>query len=257
MTYPAAPALPDELDRLLRRMRLPYLRKAAPDVLATARAQRWDPAEVLRVLIAEEVVGRDAATRRLRRSSANFPTGKTLGSWRPEDSTIPEATQNALVTLEWVGRAENLVITGASGTGKSHFVEGLAHAAIEKDLKVAWFTLETLTTAIGRSKVDGSTARTVAKICRADLIVIDDIGMLPAGEDAAEAFYRIVDAAYERRSIAVTSNIHPSGFDTIMPKTLATATVDRLLHHAHLVVTKGDSHRLAQALAGKGVVALS
>jgi DNA replication protein DnaC len=257
VTYPAAPAIPDELDRLLRRMRLPYLRKAAPDVLATARAQRWDPAEVLRVLVAEEVVGRDAATRRLRRSSANFPTGKTLASWRPEDSTIPEPTQNALATLEWIGRAENLVITGASGTGKSHFTEGLAHAAIEKDLRVAWFTLESLTAAIGRSKVDGSTARTVAKICRADLIVIDDIGMLPAGEDAAEAFYRITDAAYERRSIAVTSNIHPSGFDTIMPKTLATATVDRLLHHAHLVTTQGDSHRLAQALAGKGVVALN
>jgi DNA replication protein DnaC len=257
VTYPAAPALPDELDRLLRRMRLPYLRKAAPDVLATARAQRWDPAEVLRVLITEEVTGRDAATRRLRRTSANFPTGKTLGSWRPEDSTIPEATQNALATLEWIDRAENLVITGASGTGKSHFTEALAHAAIEKDLKVAWFTLETLTATIGKSKVDGSTARTIAKICRADLIVIDDIGMLPAGDDAAEAFYRIIDAAYERRSIAVTSNIHPSGFDTIMPKTLATATVDRLLHHAHLVVTKGDSHRLAQALAGKGVVPLN
>jgi len=64
---------------------------------------------------------------------------------------------------------------------------------------------------------------------------VDDIGMLPAGQDAAEAFYRITDAAYERRSMAVTSNIHPSGFDTIMPKTLATATVDRLLHHAHPV----------------------
>jgi len=63
--------------------------------------------------------------------------------------------------------------------------------------------------------------------------------MLPAGQDAAEAFYRIVDAAYERRSIAVTSNIHPSGFDTIMPKTLATASVDRLLHHAHLVLMGG------------------
>ena len=81
--------------------------------------------------------------------------------------------------------------------------------------------------------------------------------MLPAGQDAAEAFYRIVDAAYERRSVAVTSNIHPSGLDTIMPKTLATATVDRLLHHAHLVITSGDSHRLAEALAGKGVIALS
>ena len=80
--------------------------------------------------------------------------------------------------------------------------------------------------------------------------------MLPAGQDAAEAFYRVTDAAYERRSVAVTSNIHPSGFDTIMPN-LATATVDRLLHHAHLVVTAGDSHRLAEALAGKGVIPLA
>jgi DNA replication protein DnaC len=257
MSSPTAPALPDELDRLLRRMRLPYLRKAAPDVLATARAQRWDPAEVLRVLIGEEVTGRDGATRRMRRRTANVPTGKTLGSWRPDESSIPEPTQQALTTLEWIGRRENVVIAGPSGTGKSHFVEGLSHAAIEQDLRVAWFTLETLTTAIGKAKVDATVARTVARICRCDLIVVDDIGMLPAGQDAAEAFYRVVDAAYERRSVAVTSNIHPSGFDSIMPKTLATATVDRLLHHAHLVLTKGDSHRLAEALAGKGVVPLS
>ena len=239
MTALAAPPLPAELDALLRRMRLPYMRNAAPDVLATARAQRWEPAEVLRVLLAEEVTGRDAATRRMRRKSAAFPSGKTFSSWRPEESSIPEATQNALITLEWIGRAENLVIAGPSGTGKSHFAEAAAHAAIEKDLRVAWFTLETLTAAIGRAKADGSVARTVTRICRCDLIVVDDIGMLPAGQDAAEAFYRITDAAYERRSVAVTSNIHPSGFDSIMPKTLATATVDRLLHHAHLVPTCG------------------
>jgi DNA replication protein DnaC len=254
---PAAPPLPAELEALLRRMRLPYLRAAAPDVLATAKAQRWDPAEVLRVLINEEVIGRDAATRRMRRKTANFPAGKTFATWRPDESSITTATQQALSTLEWIGRAENLAVAGPSGTGKSHFVEALAHNAIETDLRVAWFTLETLTTAIGRAKADGSVARTVARICRQDLIVVDDIGMLPVGQDAAEAFYRIVDAAYERRSIAVTSNIHPSGFDTIMPKTLATATVDRLLHHAHLITTQGDSHRLQQALAGKGVKALT
>ncbi len=73
MNTPTAPALPVDLEQLLRRMRLPYLRKAAPDVLATARAQRWDPAEVLRVLITEEVTGRDSATRRMRRRTANFP----------------------------------------------------------------------------------------------------------------------------------------------------------------------------------------
>jgi DNA replication protein DnaC len=255
-TTPAAPPLPVELEALLRRMRLPYLRGAAPDVLATARSQRWDPAEVLRVLINEEVIGRDAATRRMRTKTANFPTGKTFATWRPAESSIPQPTQQALSTLEWIGRGENLAISGPSGTGKSHFVEAIAHAAIEADLRVAWFTLETLSTAVGRAKADGSVTRTVARICRSDLIVVDDIGMLPVGQDAAEAFYRIVDTAYERRSIAVTSNIHPSGYDTIMPKTLATATVDRLLHHAHVITTQGDSHRLQQALAGEGVKAL-
>jgi hypothetical protein len=68
---------------------------------------------------------------------------------------------------------------------------------------------------------------------------------------------RLVDAAYERRSVAISSNLHPAGFDELMPKTLATATVDRLLHHAHLCMTDGDSVRLAQATAGVGVVPLT
>lgn len=252
----APPPLPAELTVLLHRMRLPYLRAAAPEVLATAKAQRWDPAEVLRVLMVEEIRGRDDATRRARRKAAGLPAGKTFDSWRETDSSIPPATQTGLATLEWVHRAENLAIAGPSGTGKTHFVEAIAHGVINAGMRVSWFTLESLTAAIGRAVVDGSIARTVARITRADLIVIDDIGMLPAGQAAGEAFYRVVDAAYERRSVAVTSNLHPSGFDTIMPKTLATAAVDRLLHHAHVVLTEGTSLRLTEATTGKGVLPL-
>ena len=254
---PAPPPVPDQLDALLRRMRLPYLRTAAPDGLATARAQRWDPAEVIRILLEEEVRGRDEAGRRIRRKAAGLPAGKTFASWREADSSIPLPAQHALMTLEWVTRAENLAVAGPSGTGKSHFAEALAHKAIDTGMRVAWFTLETLTAALGRAAVDGTTARAITKITRCDLIVIDDIGMLPAGQAAGEAFYRLIDAAYERRSVIVTSNLHPSGFDTIMPKTLATATVDRLLHHAHLVTTEGTSLRLAEATTGKGVIPLT
>jgi DNA replication protein DnaC len=250
---PAAPPIPPELERVLKRMRFPYLRKAAPNVLATARSQRWDPAEVVRILLEEEIKGREAATRRSHRKQANLPTGKTFGSWREEDSSIPLPTQQALMTLEWVGRAENLAIAGPSGTGKSHFAEALAHKAIDQGMQVAWFSLESLTAHVGRATVDNTVAKAIAKITRAHLIILDDIGMLPSGQAAADAFYRVIDAAYERRSVIVTSNLHPSGFDTIMPKTLATAAVDRLLHHAHIVLTEGNSLRLTQATTGKGV----
>ena len=161
---PTPPPLPDELTAVLRRMRLPYVRRAAPEVLATARAQRWDPAEVLRVLLEEEVRGRDAATRAQRRKAAGFPAGKTFGSWRDEDSSISTAVQSALRTLEWIGRAENLALAGPSGTGKSHFVEALAHAVIDAGMRVSWFTLETLTIALGRAKVDASIAKVIARI---------------------------------------------------------------------------------------------
>ncbi len=257
MKNPEASALPDELERLLHRMRLPYLRRIAADVCATARAQRWDPAEVLRVLLLEEVRGRDQATREMYKRVAGFPAGKTLESWGEERSSIPAATQRALMTLEWVGRAENLVVCGPSGTGKSHLCEALGRAAVDKGLRVAWFSLESLADTVTRAKVDNSVGKVVARICRSDLIVVDDIGLLPIGQEAAETFYRVADAAYEKRSLAITSNLHPSGFDTIMPKSLATAAVDRILHHAHVVITEGGSQRLADATAGKGVKPLT
>jgi DNA replication protein DnaC len=254
---PEAPPLSDDLAGLLRRMRLPYLRAAAPEVIATARSQRWDPAEVLRVLMIEEIAGRDRATRAARRRAAGLPAGKTFDTWREADSSIPRPTQSALRSLEWIGRAENLAVCGPSGTGKSHFCEALAHAVIDAGMRVSWFSLETLTAALSKARLDATTTRVVNRICRAELIVIDDIGALPAGQEAGEAFYRLIDAAYERRSVAVSSNIHPAGFDTIMPKALATPAVDRLLHHAHLIATEGSSLRLAEATAGHGVVPLN
>ncbi len=251
---PVPPALPDELDRLLRRLRLPYVRRAAPEVLATANSQRWEAAEVLRVLLAEEAQGRDHATITARRRSSGLPAGKTFDAWEPQASVIPKPTQQALRTLEWIDRAEVLVVCGPSGTGKSHFIEALGHRAIDKGKTVAWHTLETLAALFRRHRADDSVSKAISKLIRADLILIDDVGLLPVSADAAEALFRVVDAAYEKRSIAISSNIHPSGFDELMPKTIATATVDRLMHHAHVLITDGqDSYRLAQATAGKGV----
>ncbi len=254
---PAPPPLPDDVHALLRRLRMPHTRDAAPEVLATARAQRWEPVEVLRALFRAEVTGRDRSALATRRARAAFPTGKTFDSWKPEACSIPAPTQQALRTLEWVHRKENLVVCGPSGTGKTFLLEALGQQAVEQGLHVAWFTLEDLGGLIRRHRADDTVSKAIGRVLRADLVVVDDIGLLAVAADAAEGLYRLVDAAYEKRSVAISSNLHPAGFDELMPKTLATATVDRLLHHAHVCQTSGESVRLSQAVAGHGVTPLT
>jgi len=246
----------DEVVELLRALRLPHMRNAAPELLATAKAQRWEPAEAMRALLVEELSGRQASSIKARRKAAGFPTGKTFDVWDETLSSIPAPTQRALRTLEWVQRSENLIVCGPSGTGKTHFLEALGQTCVDNGHKVTWFSLEDLGGLIRRHHADDTANKAITKIMRADVIVIDDIGLLPVTTETAEALYRVVDAAYEKRSIALSSNLHPAGFDELMPKTIANATVDRLMHHAHLVITTGDSIRLTQATAGKGVTPL-
>lgn len=248
-----AAALNPELERLLRQVKLPHARALAPELLATAKAQRWEPEAVLLELLAEEARGRNRSMTATRRKNAGFPTGKTFDSWDPGLSTIPLPTQQALRTLEWVHHKENLVLCGPSGTGKSFFLEALGQQAVEEGCKVSWLNLEQLGTLVRSHRLDDTVSKAITKILAADIVVLDDIGLLPVADDAAEGLYRVVDAAYEKRSIALSSNLHPSAFDTLMPKTLATAAVDRLLHHAHVCQTSGDSVRMTQAMAGAGV----
>jgi len=115
---PTAPPLPGDLEALLRRLRLPHIRRHAPDVLATAKAQRWDPAEVLRALLSEEAAGRERSALATRRAAAGFPTGKTFDAWRAEASSIPAPTQAALRTLEWSGGGRTWWSAGRPGPAR-------------------------------------------------------------------------------------------------------------------------------------------
>ena len=150
-----------------------------------------------------------------------------------------------------------MVVAGPQGTGKSHLLEALGQHAVNQGLSVAWFSVEDLGAIIRRHRVDDTVSKAFAALAGISLTVIDDIGLLPISGDASEGLYRLVDAAYERRSLALSTNLHPSGFDQLMDKTIASALVDRLMHHAHVIVTDGGSLRLADALAGKGVIPLT
>src|SRR5215218_8627864 len=100
---------------------------------------------------------------------------------------------------------------------QSHFCEALGQLAIDSGRTVGWFSIDELGALVRRHRADDSISKAIRRIARLDLIIVDDIGMLAVGEDAAEGFYRLVDACYEKRSLAVSSNLHPAGFDELMP----------------------------------------
>ena len=154
---------PDVVE-LFRALRLPHMRKCAPDLLATAKAQRWDPAEAVRALLVEELSGRQRSSIASRRKAAGFPTGKTFEAWSDSVSSIPEPTQRSLRTLEWIDRHENLVVCGPSGTGKTHFLEALGQSAIDAGHHVSWFSLEALGALMRRHRADDTTTRAIRRI---------------------------------------------------------------------------------------------
>ena len=254
---PLPPPLDADLEQLLRRMRLPHIRRSAPDVLATARAQRWEPAEVLRTLLGRGDRRPGTILHRHPPGRGRLPHRQNLRRLGPAAVVHPRPHPDT-PCAPWNGSAGPRTWWCADRPAPANRCSSKpsAKSAVETGRRVAWFSLEGLGVLVRRHKADDTVTRAIARILRADLVVVDDIGLLPVGPDAAEGLYRLVDAAYERRSVAISSNLHPSGFDELMPKTLATATVDRLMHHAHLCATTGESVRLAQATSGHGVTPL-
>ncbi len=248
MTAPEAPALAPDLELGLRRLKLRAMRSLAPEVLQTAKVQRWAPDELLRTLVDAEVAARDQANEANRRRLAGFPVAKSLEEFKVVESSIPQATFDYLASLEWIAAAENVVLVGPPGTGKSHALIGLGEAAIRSGKRVRYFGAAALVESLYRGLADNSVGRLIDGLLRADLIVIDELGFAPLDDTGSQLLFRFVAAAYERRSLGIASHWPFEEWGRFLPEhSTAVAMLDRLLHHAITVVTSGDSFRMKEA----------
>ena len=252
MTAPA-PTLAPDLVAGLRRLKLAAMRRIAPELLVTAKTQRWAPEELLRTLIEAEVTSRDASNARARLKAANFPVTKRLDEFDRTVSSIPPATLDYLGSLEWIRAAENPVLVGPAGTGKSHVLVALGHAAVEAGHRVRYFAAAELVDTLYRGMADNSVGRVIESILRAEYVILDDLGFAPLDHTGAQLLFRFVAAAYERRSLGVASHWPFEEWGRFLPEhTTAGSMLDRLLHHAHVVVTEGDSYRMREARSRTG-----
>ena len=224
------------------------MRQLAPEVLLTAKTQRWAPEEVLRTLIEAEIASRDASNTRARLKAAAFPVIKTIQEFNLAASSIPAPTWDYLTSLEWIGAKENLAMIGPAGTGKSHTLIALGHAAAQAGHRVRYFTAPDLVETLYRGLADNSVGRVIEQILRADLILIDEIGFAPMDDTGAQLFFRIVAAAYEHRALGIASHWPFEEWGRFLPEhTTAVSLLDRLLHHSVVVITEGESFRMKEA----------
>jgi DNA replication protein DnaC len=252
MTAVPPPLAPD-LEAGLRRLQWPHARAIAPDVLQTAKTQRWPPEEVLRTLLTAELTGREAARQAARLKAAGFPVLKTLEEFKVPAASIPQATFDYLTALEWIRAGENLCLIGPAGTGKSHLLIGLGHAAVLAGHRVRYTVAADLVETLYRGLADNSVGRVIDGLLRNELLIVDELGFAPLDDVGTQLLFRFVAAAYERRSLGVASHWPFDQWGRFLPQqSTAAALLDRLLHHAVVVVTEGESFRMKEARARGG-----
>jgi DNA replication protein DnaC len=246
-------ALPADLEAGLRRLKLAAIRQQAPEILLTAKTQRWTPEETLRVLIEMEVIARDESNTRSRLKAARFPVEKTLDQFHLDESSIPRSSHDYLITLDWIRRADNLCLIGPPGTGKTHYLLALGRAAVEAGHRVRYYSAIELIEELWRAQADNTVGKTIEGICRNDLIICDEIGFAPLEPVLSQLLFRLITAAYERRSVAIASHTPFEDWGRFLPdQPTAVAILDRLCHHAHIITTSGQSYRLTHRTTGGG-----
>ncbi|MGO8885848.1 MAG: ATP-binding protein [Streptosporangiaceae bacterium] len=173
MTAAAAPPLAPDLVAGLRRLKLAAMRQLAPELLITAKTQRWAPGELLRTLIEAEISAREALNARTRMRNAAFPVIKALDELDRSACSIPGPTLDYLATLEWITARENLCLVGPAGTGKSHVLVSLGISAVHAGHKVRYFTAADLVDTLYRGLAGNSVGKVIENLLRNDLILVD------------------------------------------------------------------------------------
>src|SRR3954451_4408679 len=226
------------------------MRRLAPELLLTAKTQRWKPEEFLRTLIEAEIASRDESNVRTRMRQAAFPVAKRLEDFDVAASSIPPATFDYLASLEWIRAAENVCLIGPAGTGKSHTLIALGIAAVEAGHRVRYFTAAELVETLYRGLADNSVGRVIDTLLRNELVIVDELGFAPLDATGSQLLFRFVAAAYEHTSLGLASHWPFQDWGRFLPEqSTAVSMLDRLLHHATVVVTEGESFRMREARA--------
>ena len=233
----------------LKQLKLPTMLAECEKIAERAAADNADHLAILLQLCELELIERErkAAERRLK--LARFPAQKTLDEF--DFAARPSVNKPLVLELikgEYLDNRENILLVGPSGTGKSHLAISLGRAACAQGRKVRFFRVTELVTLLWEAKEERQLLRLRSQLAKLDLLVLDELGYVPASKAGAELLFDVIATAYERYSLIVTTNLPFENWTEVLGnERLTGAALDRLTHRCHILETTGESYRLQDA----------
>lgn len=238
------------LETHLKKLRLPSILRQYRKLASQAAEGNLTHEQFLQLLIEQEVQTREQNTLKQRLRQARFPAEKTLSQF--DFSAMPHLNKPMILKLAqgaYLANAENIVLLGNSGTGKTHLATALGMEACRQGKRVAFYTAADLVTLLVESSAQYQLSRLEKRLKKLDLLIVDELGYLALDDNGVRLLFHVLASRYEQHSTIITTNLPFEQWETVFgERAMTAALVDRITHHCHLVEINGDSYRFKQSL---------
>lgn len=237
------------LQHHLKALKLPTMNSECERIASRCAAENIDHLSFLLQLCELELIDRERRSADRRLKAAQFPNHKTLDSFDFQSQpSLNKVLITELMRGEYLDNRENILLVGNSGTGKTHLATALGIAACGQGKRVRFYRVTELITQLLEAREERDLLRLKKQLSKLDLLILDELGYVPASKTGAELLFDVISTAYERHSVIVTTNLPFENWTEVLgSERLTGAALDRLTHRCHILEASGESYRLQDA----------